>query len=152
MNRETKNTKYLVPLFAAVSAIVIGIVRLVQALNLARDVAMANTQLLPVFHEISDRVILSCVLITLSMAIIILMLQNDHSSNEGMKERMALLEKEKETMQEVAHHQRLEMIGTMTSSFRRRTKTIRHRTNSFRRRTKTIRHRTNRFQRRTRNI
>lgn len=79
-------------------------------------VAMGMSHLNVLLSDVFRKIVYSGVLVLSGLAILLVIIYYNRRSNANLQEKIMLLDKENKEMAEVAHHQRLEMIGTMTSS------------------------------------
>ncbi|MBQ0037622.1 MAG: HAMP domain-containing histidine kinase [Clostridiales bacterium] len=82
----------------------------------AVGVAMNSEHLAAMLRGILARIVAFAALVLVGIAALLSVLLQRRRTNDEMREQVALMEKQNKTIQEMAHHQRLEMIGTMTSS------------------------------------
>lgn len=81
----------------------------------AVGVAMNSEHLVTLLKSIFSRIIAFAVLALLGIVLLLTVLLRRRKTNAEMREHVALLEEQNRTMETMAHHQRLEMIGTMTA-------------------------------------
>lgn len=82
----------------------------------AVGVAMNREHLAMMLTGIFSRIVLFAILALLGIVILLVILLYRRRTNAEMREHVALLEEQNKAMETIAHHQRLEMIGTMTGS------------------------------------
>lgn len=80
----------------------------------AVGVAMNSRHLVTLLKGIFSRIIAFAVLVLLGIAVLVAIMLHRRRVNAEMREHVALLEEQNRAMETIAHHQRLEMIGTMT--------------------------------------
>ena len=82
----------------------------------AISVAVGMSHLSDMLNSIFGRMVSTGILILIGLAVLLIIIYINRRSNADLQEKLELLDKENKEMAELAHHQRLEMIGTMTSS------------------------------------
>lgn len=81
----------------------------------AVGVAMNSEHLVTLLKSIFSRIIAFAILALSGIVLLLTVLLRRRKTNAEMREHVALLEEQNRTMETMAHHQRLEMIGTMTA-------------------------------------
>ncbi len=82
----------------------------------ALGLAQSTSGFMSILSQVFVCIMMGTVLILLSIFAMLMLIYHNRRSNRLMREKVELLEKENKTIQELAHHQRLEMIGTMTGN------------------------------------
>lgn len=81
----------------------------------AVGVALSSEHFISILQHTFRQLTIFVLLFLSGLTVLLVLLSRNRRSNRAMRERVALLEQENEAMQDLAHHQRLELIGTMTS-------------------------------------
>ena len=81
----------------------------------AVGVALSSEHVISILQHTFRQLTIFVLLFLSGLTVLLVLISRNRRSNKAMRERVALLEQENQAMQDLAHHQRLELIGTMTS-------------------------------------